>query len=91
MRELPLSVLLFPTIESIGASHESMSDQGRAANKVLESASSKSTLVPPSPDCTFKSELGKKQTGYLPREKLMAFLKATFGQDKEFAAQVGLV
>lgn len=67
-----------------------MSDQGRAENKVLASATSNSKLVPPSPDCTYKSELGKKQTGYLSREKLMAFLKATFGQDQEFAAQVGL-
>ncbi len=67
-----------------------MSDQGGAGIKVLESATSKSRLVPPSSDCTFKSELGKKQTGYLPREKLVAFLKATFGQDKEFAVQVGL-
>ena len=41
-------------------------------------------------DCTFKNEFGKKQTGYLSRSKLIGFLKARFGHDKEFAAQVGL-
>lgn len=66
-----------------------MSGQGRAGNKVSNSATSKSRLITPSPDCSFENELGKKQTGYLTREKLLGFLKATFGQDREFAAQVG--
>ena len=65
-----------------------MSGQGRLEDKASKPAASTSRLIPPSTECKIKNEFGKKQTGYLPRDKLIAFLQAEFGPDKEFAAQV---
>lgn len=42
----------------------------------------------PSANCVVKCEFGKKETGYIPREKLLAFLKETFGKTKEFGIEV---
>lgn len=42
----------------------------------------------PSVDCVVKSEFGKKETGYIPRDKLLAFLKEKFGKNKEFGIEV---
>jgi hypothetical protein len=48
----------------------------------------KPTLTPPSPECTIKNEFGTKQTGYVAREQLLAFLRATFPTVKDFGAKV---
>lgn len=42
----------------------------------------------PSADCIVKNELGKQQTGYVPFENLLAFLKAKFGAGKQFGIEV---
>ena len=65
-----------------------MADQGSAVNAASALAITKAGIIPPSPICKVKCDFGKKQTGYLSRENLMAFLKNTFPEAEEFAAQV---
>lgn len=44
--------------------------------------------APPSVDCIVKCEFGKKETGYIPRDNLLAFLKDTFGKINEYGVEV---
>lgn len=44
-------------------------------------------VLAPSSSCIFKNEFGEKQTGYVGRWQLLAFLRQTFG-DLEFSPQV---
>ena len=44
--------------------------------------------IPPSVECVVKCEFGKKQTGYIARGRLLAFLQETFGNTKEFGIEV---
>ena len=47
--------------------------------------------VQTSPDCTVRCSFTPKETGYIRKEQLLAFLHATFGSKKQYGEQVSVV
>jgi len=47
-----------------------------------------STLPQPSRECTVRNSFTERETGYIRKEQLLAFLQAMFGSTKEYCVQV---
>jgi hypothetical protein len=61
----------------------------KAANPETRHKPSTTTAMPPSPECIIKNEIGSQGTGYVSKQEVEAYLKSTFGTDKNFSIRVG--
>ena len=65
-------------------------NQGDRSNPDMPSEA-KPRRVQTSPDCTVRCSFTPKETGYIRKEQLLAFLHATFGSKKQYGEQVSVV